>query len=255
MSRLVHLVRHGQASAGQANYDRLSPRGRAQAEHLGRWWHEQGFACDAAWHGTLERQRDTASLALDGAGLQPPVNVLPALDEYDHRAVDGHLGLAAMARSSAGAPDDRGVGPPAAKGTTKGTTSGATTTAAPVDPEAMTYEDYATVMRRWRDTTDLPDSLEHWHTFADRGWNAIRDVAASHPSHRSLVFFTSGGIISTVLASVLGLDFEHTIDAIWRVRNASITSFAVDGEAARLVAFNTVAHLEVQRDPDLITLI
>lgn len=228
MAQTLHLVRHGQASAGSANYDRLSTRGREQALHLGDWWRRSGFGIDAAWHGTLERQRDTATLALSAAGLAPTLDTLAALDEYDHRSVDAHLG-----ERHASAGDG----------------------AAPVDPEALSYADYATVMRRWRDTTDLPGSLEHWHGFAARGWDAMRGVAARRGDAESLVFFTSGGIISTVLATVLDLDFEHTIDAIWRVRNGSVTSFAYDGEHARLIAFNTIPHLEVHHDPELVTLI
>jgi len=230
MTRLIHLIRHGQASAGTSNYDRLSGRGREQAAHLGHWWRRAGFRIDAAWHGTLERQRDTASLSLAAAGICPPVDVLPALNEYDHRAVDAHLSVRSAIEV---APDD----------------------AAPVNPESMTYADYATVMRRWRDTTDLPDSLEHWHAFAARGWQGITEAADASGDARSLAFFTSGGIISTVLATVLDLDFEHTIDAIWRVRNASVTTFAHDGRQARLVEFNAVPHLQVHHDPALITLI
>jgi len=239
MTRMIHLIRHGQASAGTSNYDRLSPCGREQAVHLGAWWQRTGFRVDAAWHGTLERQRDTATLTLQAAGLSPPVSLLPDLNEYDHRAVDAHLS----------ARPDRGSDPDPASGRL------GDADAAPVNPESMTYADYATVMRRWRDTTDLPDSLEHWHAFAARGWNAIAAAAGERDAGESLAFFTSGGIISTVLATVLDLDFEHTIDAIWRVRNASVTTLAHDGQQARLVEFNAVPHLQVHHDPALITLI
>jgi len=247
MTRLIHLVRHGQASAGSANYDRLSPCGREQAAHLGRWWRRGGFRIDAAWHGTLERQRDTATLALEAAGLSPPVSVLEPLDEYDHRAVDAHLSVRDAVPLVA--EDEVGVGT---------VTSAATLAAAgavPVNPESMDYADYADIMRRWRDTTDLPDSLEHWHAFASRGWQAIAAIADRAAPGDSLAFFTSGGIVSTVLATVLGLDFEHTIDAIWRVRNASVTTFAYEDGQARLVEFNAIPHLQVHHDPALITLI
>ena len=54
---------------------------------------------------------------------------------------------------------------------------------------------------------------------------------------------------------MLGLDFEHTLDAIWRIRNASVTTLHFDGTHARLVEFNTVPHLQERRDPALVTLI
>lgn len=235
MNQTLLLVRHGQASAGSDNYDRLSSCGREQSRHLGDWWRACKTSPSACFHGTLERQRDTAKLVLDTAGLPTECKVLTGLDEYDHRAVDAHLGERLVNSRSGG---------------TEGAVS-----AAPVNPESMSYTDYASIMRRWRDAHTLPQTLEEWPAFASRGWTAISDEARMHPTDATLAFFTSGGIISTVLATVLGLDFEHCIDAIWRVRNASITTLAYDGEHARLVEFNNVNHLEVHHDRDLVTLI
>ena len=127
--------------------------------------------------------------------------------------------------------------------------------AAPVDPEAMSFADYALVMRRWRDSESLPDGLEPWHDFAARGWAAVRELQAGLPPEARVAYFTSGGVISTVLAATLELDFEHAIDAIWRIRNASVTTLDFDGESPRLVEFNVVSHLEVHADPSLVTLI
>ena len=242
----LHLIRHGQASAGAANYDVLSPRGREQARHLGTWWRARGFALDAAFTGTLERQRHTADIALEAAGIAPPRRVHAGLDEYDHRAVDLHVGDRLRgAGPGEGAPADGASGPDA----------GAPAGAAPVDPEAMTYADYATVMRAWRDAGDLPGGVEPWHDFAARGWDAMRELQAELPPGARVGYFTSGGVISTVLAAVLELDFEHAIDAIWRIRNASVTTLDFDGESPRLVEFNVVSHLEVHADPELVTLI
>ena len=228
VTQTLLLIRHGQASAGSDNYDRLSERGRLQSRYLGEWWRAASPEPQACFHGTLERQRDTATIVLDEAGMPPDCEVLAALDEYDHRAIDAHLG------AHPESPSDN---------------------AAPVNPESMTYADYATIMRRWRDSQALPTSLEPWEHFATRGWNAIRDAAAQQPANATLAFFTSGGIISTVLAAALDLDFEHCIDAIWRIRNTSVTTLAYNGRHPRLVEFNNVTHLELCQDPTLITLI
>ena len=236
----LHLIRHGQASAGAANYDVLSARGREQARRLGAWWRERGFALDAAFTGTLERQRHTADLALEAAGLDPPRRAHPGLDEYDHRAVDLHVGD----RLGAGAPQGVGDGP-----------EDEAESAALADPESLSYADYATVMRRWRDAPTLPGGLERWDEFAARGWAAMRELQEGLAPDARVAYFSSGGVISTALAAVLGLDFEHAIDAIWRIRNASITTLDFDGDHPRLVEFNVVSHLEVRADPELVTLI
>jgi len=57
----LYLVRHGQASAGTDDYDRLSELGKTQAELLGQWWQKQGFSADFTSHGSLQRQRDTVA--------------------------------------------------------------------------------------------------------------------------------------------------------------------------------------------------
>jgi broad specificity phosphatase PhoE len=220
---MLYLVRHGQASAGTHDYDRLSPLGQRQSRLLGQWWTSQGFAPDVAWHGSLLRQRDTARLALENldATLQPEIH--EGLNEYDHRVIDSHFG--------GGAQSD--------------------------NPETLTFEDYVDIMQRWREHEPHPEKpeVEPWASFANRGWQTMKDLHALEGDKLNHVFFTSGGVIATVLSAVLELDFAHTVDAIWRIRNTSITTFHFDGTHARLVDFNTVPHLQAQQEPSLITLI
>ena len=55
----LYLVRHGQASFGAADYDRLSELGERQSERLGRYWAERGLRFDAVITGTLRRHAQT----------------------------------------------------------------------------------------------------------------------------------------------------------------------------------------------------
>src|SRR5437016_3822962 len=72
------MIRHGQASYGAADYDKLSALGERQAVELGRHLARTRVALDALYAGPLRRQRDTATL-LHGAArdagheLPPPV--------------------------------------------------------------------------------------------------------------------------------------------------------------------------------------
>ena len=228
----LHLVRHGQASAGTDDYDRLSERGREQSRLLGEWWKSHGLTIDAAYSGTLRRQRDTARIALGAAGLDPTLGEHAGLNEYDDDSVSAAFG-----------DGPRDV----------------------ADWESFTFADYVRVMERWRDADEAAlaagrtasggERLERWDEFAARGWRAVLEYHARHEEPERLVFFTSGGVVATLLSEVLGLDFAHTLDAIWRIRNASITTLHFDGTHGRLVEFNAVAHLEAERDPSLVTLI
>jgi len=86
------LVRHGQASAGAANYDCLSERGTEQCRRLGRWLAATGHAFDGVMVGGMQRHAQSAAAVAEGyaqAGGAPlPASELDAgFDEFDHRAV------------------------------------------------------------------------------------------------------------------------------------------------------------------------
>ncbi|MBX2885373.1 MAG: histidine phosphatase family protein [Granulosicoccus sp.] len=227
---LLYLIRHGQASAGTHDYDRLSEVGHEQSRLLGQWWGSQGFEPAAIHYGTLKRQRETAHGALEGMGLTTDhvdCQSDKGLNEYDHRVIETFF-----AHESS---DDT--------------------------PESLTFEEYLGIMQRWRDhkltgasAVDTPE-FETFERFKQRGWSTVRQIMDSNNRSERIAFFTSGGIIATILSSILDLDFEHMVDAIWRIRNSSITTLHYNGERTRLVEFNTIPHLQTEHKPSLITLI
>ena len=56
----IYLVRHGQASFGAENYDRLSETGHAQARIVGEALRSRLPSIDAVFTGTMVRHRETA---------------------------------------------------------------------------------------------------------------------------------------------------------------------------------------------------
>ncbi len=68
----LYLVRHGQASFGADDYDRLSERGHAQALRLGQYWRERGLRFDAVLAGTLLRHTQTLDGIVAGLGAMCP---------------------------------------------------------------------------------------------------------------------------------------------------------------------------------------
>jgi broad specificity phosphatase PhoE len=57
---VLYLIRHGQASFGQKNYDRLSPVGIQQAQILGEYLADIQFIFHETYCGKMEQQRHTA---------------------------------------------------------------------------------------------------------------------------------------------------------------------------------------------------
>ncbi len=222
----VYLIRHGQASAGTSNYDRLSKIGIEQARLLGVYWKQSGFHVDAAFNGSLQRQQHTAELALAGIEHTRPIETLEALNEYDHHAVDKHYGE--------GVVSDGGTD--------------------------LQFSQYVEIMARWRDS-QANDELQSWGSFSMQAWHAIQAAVNAHTEikkhrsekHANLAFFTSGGVIATVLQQLLSLEFTSTLQAVWHTRNASVTTLLFNKDGISLVDYNTVPHLQIQHDKSLIT--
>ena len=84
---LVFLVRHGQASFGSADYDRLSDRGRQQSRWLGEYFHARGIRFCRVVTGSLKRQRDTAREILASMEAGPEIVEHAGLNEYHGEAL------------------------------------------------------------------------------------------------------------------------------------------------------------------------
>src|SRR5271169_1451690 len=86
----IYVVRHGQAAFGTDQYDRLTETGFTQSRLLGAYFALRNIRFDAVFTGTLRRHAETAQGLFDGYakhGDGPPVERLPALDEYDPEAL------------------------------------------------------------------------------------------------------------------------------------------------------------------------
>lgn len=229
------LVRHGQASYGAADYDRLSERGVEQARALGRRWAQARFAPTAVYSGPMKRQRDTAALACEAAAeaghpLPAPV-VLDQLAEYP--------AFELLARFLPGLVQQHPELVRLADGT-------ATT----ADRNALMDRGFWLVIDGWcNDQLDCGE-LETFGGFVDRVRDGVgRMIAAHNDGGARVVGVTSGGPIGVALKLALSLDGPATVRH-WRlVRNASITELLwrsrSPGELS-LLGFNHVDHLPAE---------
>lgn len=228
----VFLVRHGQASAGTDNYDRLSTLGIKQAKLLGEFWKQAEFSIDYAFSGSLQRQQHTAEHALSELQNTPAVKTIEALNEYDHIVVDALF-------SDAGAASDG------------------------LD---LSFDQYLTMMSKWEQATAAElkkrSGAISFDAFSNQGWstvqNEVKRVANTDENASTCVFFTSGGVIATILQKLLKLEFKPTMDMIWQTQNTSIAELnfdLIDGNIVNtcLVSYNTVPHLQLHHDKTLIT--
>lgn len=196
------LVRHGQASFGEENYDRLSRHGESQARALGR--HVGGrLTPDRVISGSLSRQRATATLAAASAGWSSEPVVDPAWNELDHDA---------LVRAASGL--------------------------APADPHRYQNALEAS-MRQWADGDEAGD--ETFSEFRARVDGALERIAEH--ARGSTVVFTSAGVISWIVTSLLAGSTEQWVRLNRVCVNTGITTVVVGRRGLSLVSFNEHGHL------------
>lgn len=110
-------------------------------------------------------------------------------------------------------------------------------------PVPQEPEDFAAhipqTMAAWR-AGDLHDAPEGWDGFHGRIASALDDL--THIDHRVLVV-TSGGVISSVMMRILGLEIATMCSMLLQIRNASFHVVRKYRGALHMHAFNATPHL------------
>ena len=209
------LVRHGQASLGTTDYDRLSDVGRRQAQVTGARLARTDLAVDRVVSGALTRQRDTAEAVLAALGWPASrLRIDERLDEYDH------VGVMALY-------------------TTEVTFETATADGERGRALQSTLEE---AIGRWIGG-DSGDGETH-DAFIGRVTDAITELAAAPGG---TIAVTSGGVIAAYCAVALGLPVERWPGLARLIINASITKIITGHMGTNMVTFNDHAHLETDR--------
>lgn len=216
----LYLVRHGQASFGSDDYDRLSDAGRRQVALLRDHFDARGVALDGLWSGRLRRQLDTAQILSAPRALQPEVQ--PGFDEY-------HAESVVRAWLDGGAARD--VAPALASA-----------------PQSGSARDYQRLLegagRAWV-RGELPGYAgESWPQFRARVGDALDAVMRAAGRGRQVAVCTSAGVIGAAVGHVLGLDDLQSMTLSWSIHNASVTVLLFDERRASLSSFNALPHLE-----------
>lgn len=226
---VLHLVRHGQASFGSHDYDRLSPRGMQQVERLAAHWRALGDQPTALYSGPLRRQRQTAELIAGDAKLD--IIEHPGFKEFEASKVLHAYSLASGLADSGAAPLalERYQAP----------------TAAQQDPEDLRRFQLGleAATLAWV-RNELHGDFEPWSAFTARVMAALDEVIASAGRGQHLVVCTSAGVIGAAVGHVMGLNAESSIRLSWVLLNASVSSLLFDDRRRSVLRFNALPHLE-----------
>jgi len=206
---VLYLVRHGQASFGTDDYDRLSDLGKEQSRTTGRFLASQGIQPDRIVHGEMLRQRQTAEGLLEGMGLSMDAHVDSGWNEYAAWELTGVL-------------DD-------------------------VDPRAkhdskIFQGELERGAARWASGEHDEDYRETYKQFTSRVERALDDAVAAMGSGQSTIVVSSAGAIAWTAARLIGGGFDQWM-AFNRVTiNTGITKIITGQSGTSLISFNDHGH-------------
>jgi broad specificity phosphatase PhoE len=230
----IYLIRHGQASFGSQNYDKLSELGCRQAGVVGEYLRDCGVQFDAVYSGDLSRQRETAVLAVASQPRDVPHIIDPRLNEIQNdeqlkfllpEVIKRHPALNTLLE--------------------KGLSSS---------------KDYQKVIDAvfnfWVTPACNDPRIQSWADFSSGARQAVTDIIQSHGSGKTIGVFSSGGTLATIVAQVLGLGGEQTYQFYEPIFNCSVTQLFYSKSRISLSYFNDCSFLRVigeQRGENLVT--
>jgi broad specificity phosphatase PhoE len=219
----IYLIRHGQASFGSEDYDRLSPLGTRQAEVLGEYFRDHGIVFDATYSGDLLRQRETARLALASQPREVPHHVDARFNEIQNEEQLKYL-----------VPEVVKTNPTVQTLMERGLSSS---------------KDYQKVIdavfNHWVSPACNEPRIQSWGEYSGAVRQGLSELMATQGGGKTLGIFTSGGTIATIVSQVLGLSGEHAYKFYEPVFNCSVSQLFYSGERISLSYFNDRSFLQV----------
>jgi len=229
------MIRHGQASFGKENYDKLTETGIKQARLLAQYLFDLGLRFDVLVSGTLQRHLETArefSRLYEKHRVEnPELKTIEEFNEYDPQSVLTAI-IPIMMKEE---PDfSRHV-------------------ENMLSDKKYFQKVFEKVMIRWvTDQVHFP-RLERFEDFALRVECGIETVMKSDGIGKKIAIFSSGGPICIVARKALSLSNSSAIRLNWQIINSSVTRFKCTHDRIMLMSFNEHPHLEREGDNSLVT--
>lgn len=211
-----YLVRHGQASFGARNYDKLSPMGIQQSVWLGEYFARRNISFDSLWRGEMLRHQETAQGICSALSSPPEHQIHSGLNEFDFQNIaNAYLEIH---------PDER---------------------VAKDAPPAAFYRLLKKAMGAWS-IQALPEQAlrETWPQFRSRVEEVLKAICAQN-SQQPTLLVSSGGAMSMLISLVLGLKANQVIELNMQIKNAGFSHFFYNRDQVRLGSFNNVPHLDM----------
>ena len=219
----IYLIRHGQASFGAADYDKLSELGCRQAQVVGEYLRDCGISFDAVYSGDLLRQRETARLAIASQPAEVTHHIDPRFNEIQNDEQLKYL-LPEVVKNN-----------PAIE--------------ALVERGLSSSKDYQKVIdavfNYWVSSRCNDSRIQSWADYSGGTRQALLELMQDQGGGKTVGVFTSGGTIATIVAQVLGLTGEQTYRFYEPMFNCSVSQLFYSGTRVSLSYFNDRSFLQV----------
>jgi len=232
MTQLL-IIRHGQASFGTADYDRLSPTGERQARLVGQHLAAAGQQFDVMFAGEMLRQTETARLAAEAWAEPPALQIDAAFNEYDPDALfRAYLPRVLQDNADLSGRQDELF-----------------------SDSRLFQKVFERVTRHWIDDTPHDGgACERWPDFTARVEAGLTRLHDDYPPDSRIALFTSGGPTAVAIAAAVEASARKTIEMNWSIHNAAISELRATRGGWRLTGFNDISALRAAGDPALITM-
>ena len=223
------LIRHGQAAYGEADHDRLTPRGVEQARALGRFL--SGVRVEHVFVGPHRRHQETFKYASE-AGNLPEATLQPGLAEYPAVELLHHFMPRLVAEDARFAELPK------------------------VPSRELVGKALHAILGKWARNEWQHDQVESVERFEARVRAALDAIIAGSKSGARVAVITSAGPIGVAAGLTFGASTNHMVRSSVVIRNTSVSEirfrsdeFSWHPERVALITFNSTHHLP----PDLQT--
>ncbi|MEI6894065.1 MAG: histidine phosphatase family protein [Colwellia sp.] len=228
----IYLIRHGQASFAEADYDKLSPLGIKQSYRLGESWQLASRSCKA-YSGDLLRHGQTLEYFIEGFQHKPSSIILHSgMNEFDHvdilscydPAWRDFSGMCAKLKQLK-------------------------------EAHNIFQKELSLAITRWVSGEFDSQYQESWPQFKARCIRALQDIMQrgltdkarakqlDSKASQDILVFTSGGTIAVIMQHILQLSDEQTLKINQQLRNTSVSKLLFSGNNISVDYFNNYSHL------------
>ncbi len=220
----IYLIRHGQASFGKDNYDKLSELGEEQARVLGQTLSQRLSGFDLVCSGTLHRHAQTAAgtlAAFDDTPAYSDIQQFTGWNEYDHQELLARLRPEfATAKSMMAFVRDQ------------------------ENPKQVFEDSFNAAIQRWVQGQHNDQYSETWPQFIERVHGALKETIRLSQGKKNVAVFTSGGPISLVCQHLMGVPPENIMKLNWTLLNCGVSKLVATSSRVFLSSLNEHTHFE-----------